>query len=109
MKKAAFLSILFLNIACGDQRPGAKCPDAGPFVMTLKNEPGRIAPDSTGKNFYLYFSTEGSLTYTMRAAPCNLGKEFRAEVNVFFDGDFYKTRTGSAGDYIVYIRDMDYR
>ncbi len=108
MKKTAFLGILFLLSACTDKRPEARCQGAGAFVMTLKNEPARIIPDKKGK-FYIHFNPEGGLKYNTKAYPCNLGKDFQAELNVFFDGDFYEQTTDSTTDFIVYIRDMDYR
>ncbi len=108
MKRKFLLLALCLNFACGDNRPDVRCPGAGDFVMTLKNEPGRIITDTSGK-FYLHFSPDGSLQYNTRAYPCNLSLNFQTEINVFFDGDFYGAGTDSTADFIVYIRDMDYR
>jgi len=107
MKKSALLGILLLT-ACTDKTPEARCEGAGDFVMTLKDEPGRVIPDKNGK-FYIHFSPEGNLHYNLRAYPCNLEKDFRADLNVFFDGDFFESLKDSATDYVVYIRDMDYR
>ncbi len=106
MKKIPLL--LLLLSACTDKRPEARCAEAGLFVMTLKNEPGRILPDSSGK-FYIHFSPDGSLHYNTRAYPCNLARDFQADLNVFFDGDFYENKKDSTAGYVVYIRDMDYR
>lgn len=109
MKKSALLGILFLNLACADKRPEARCSGAGPFVMTLKNEPGRILPDSSSGKYYLHFSPDGRMIYNVRAYPCNLSRDFQTDVNVFFDGDFYEQGTDTTADFIVYIRDMEYR
>lgn len=108
MKTKALLAILFLNVACADKRPEARCQGAGSFVMTLKNEPGRVQPDKTGK-YYLHFSPDGGLNYNTRAYPCNLPQDFQIEINVFFDGDFYAPEADSTADFVVYIRDIDYR
>lgn len=108
MKKTVLPAILSLLLACTDKRPEARCPDAGSFVMTLKNEPGIILPDSSGK-FYLHFSPDGSLKSSARAYPCNLALDFQTKLNVYFDGDFYKYDKDSTADLMVYIRDMDYR
>lgn len=109
MKRTALLSILFLNLACADKRPEARCPGAGAFVMTLKNEPGRVIPDTRTGKYYIHFSPDGRLNYNTRAYPCNLPGDFRAELNVFFDGDFFEPGTDTTADFIVYIRDIDYR
>ncbi|MCD8541122.1 MAG: hypothetical protein LRY55_16215 [Leadbetterella sp.] len=109
MKKAALLSILFLTAACSDNRPEVRCPGAGDFVMTLKNEEGRILPDKRTGKYYLHFSPDGRMEYNTTAYPCNLSRDFQGEVNVYFDGDFYEAGTDSTADFIVYVRNMDYR
>lgn len=108
MKKLPLAGILFLLLACSDKRPQARCSDAGSFVMTLKNEPGIILPDSSGK-FYIHFSPDGSLKSSARAYPCNLAPDFQTKLNVYFDGDFYEYSKDPSTNLIVYIRDMDYR
>lgn len=77
--------------------------------MTLKNEPGRVIPDKRTGKHYLHFSPDGSLNYNTRAYPCNLPRDFQTEINVFFNGDFYEYEADSTADFIVYIRDIDYR
>lgn len=82
--------ILFLWIfcACSSTTPEPVC-EAGSFVMTLKNQDGKIMFDSLVNSYAVKFSTDGSLAYNLVAVPCRLSAEFRGDFDVVFDGDIF--------------------
>lgn len=107
IKYLKFLALIFILLSCADKTPPPGCNGAGKFVMTLKNQKGRIIPDTLSKTFNLHFSADGSLEHNLVAVPCNLPLNFQSTVNVMFDGNFYEMPADSS-KFSLYIEDIDY-
>lgn len=104
----SFITAIFISCK---EAPSPQCGTSGNFIMTLKNEKGRVMRDSLKKTYYIHFNTEGGLAYTMKGYACNLPLEFQDEVNVIFDADVFEYKLDSAitKDYFsMNIRSIDY-
>lgn len=102
--------LVFALISCKDKSPAPVCSDSGKFIMSLKNEKGKILYDTKYKEYRIHFSNDGSLEFNAVGSPCNLREEYKIEANIIFSAYFFEKTSRDSNDkaYSMAIREFEF-